>query len=243
MNNNELKTFVRRVLLEKLETIPKVKGRLLKKTISLSGINRETVCEGNIADINTYALEHNLKFTNSDDSYFGGHYIDEMTSYEFAPNPEFYGELMETSMTAREQLARICGTNDQVLNEIDVNNIESLVEFIFTNELFYNEKTSLVFERIENQVTNKMHDKSQFTKLFEYLIVQSCKIFVNESVELNESEKEYAISLLSKRFFKNLKNSANENTESETLCGKKPFTKGSAFENMQRIVSGHNMFL
>jgi len=243
MNKSEIKTFVRRVLLEKLETTPKVEGRLLKKTLSLSGINREAVCEGNVTDINNYASEHNLKFTVSNDSYFGGHYIDEMTSYEFAPNFEFYGELMETSMTAREQLARICGTNDQVLNEIDVNNIESLVNFIFTNELFFNEKTNLVFERIENQVTNKMHDKTQFIKLFEYLVVQSCKVFVNESVELNESETEYAVSLLSKRFFKNLENLANENTESETLCGKKSFTKGSAFENMQRIVSGHNMFL
>lgn len=243
MNKSDLKKYVRSVLLEKLNSKPTVEGKLLKKTISFSGIKRECVCEGTVEDINSFASVNNLKFTKSDDSYFGGHYLDEMTSYELAPNPEFYGEIMETSMSAREQLARICGTNDQVLTEIDTNGIESLVDFIFTNKSFYDEKTNLVFEQIENQIKDKMYDKTQFTKLFEYLVIQSCKEYVDESVELSKSETDYAISLLSSKFFKNLNETTSVQTEPETLCGKKSFASGSAFENMQRIVSGHNMFL
>ena len=243
MNRNKLKTFVRKVLLEKLNTKPTVEGKLLKKTISFSGIQRECVCEGTVKDINEFASTNNLKFTISGDSYFGGHYLDEMTSYEFQPNPEFYGELMETSMSAREQLARICGTNDQVLAEVDVSNIENIVDFIFTNESFYEEKTNLVFEQIETQVNEKLYDKTQFTRLFEYLIKQSCDVFVEESIELTESEHTYAIQLISNRFFKNRNTTTNEEIEPKTECGKKSFSTGSAFENMQRIQSGHQMFL
>ena len=84
--------------------LPNRRRQTLKKTISFSGIKRECVCEGTIEDANKFAVENNLNFTTTEDSYFGGHYLDEMTSYEFEPNPEFYGELMETSMSAREQL-------------------------------------------------------------------------------------------------------------------------------------------
>lgn len=243
MNRNDLKRFVRKVLLEKLDTKPTVEGKLLKKTISFSGIKRECVCEGTIDDANKFAVENNLNFTTTEDSYFGGHYLDEMTSYEFEPNPEFYGELMETSMSAREQLSRICGTNDQVLTEVDVSNIESLVDFICTNEDFHADKTQLVFEQIETQIENKMYDKTQFRKLFEYLIEQSCKFVADDEIELTESEAEYATQLLSRRFFDNRKHSTEESTEPATQCGKKSFKSGNAFENMQRIVSGHQMFL
>ena len=243
MNRNDLKRFVRRVLLEKLNTKPTVEGKLLKKTISFSGIKRECVCEGTIADVNKFAVENNLNFTKTEDSYFGGHYLDEMTSYEFEPNPEFYGELMETSMSAREQLSRICGTNDQVLTEVDASNIESLVDFICTNEDFHADKTQLVFEQIETQIENKMYDKTQFKKLFEYLIEQSCKFVADDEIELTESEAKYATQLLSRRFFDNRKHSTEESTEPTTQCGKKSFKSGNAFENMQRIVSGHQMFL
>ena len=46
MNKNELKKFVRKVLLEKLELTPRVQGKLVKKSIGFSGIIRECVCEG-----------------------------------------------------------------------------------------------------------------------------------------------------------------------------------------------------
>ena len=243
MNRNDLKRFVRKVLLEKLDTKATVKGKLLKKTISYNGIKRECVCEGTIEDANNFAVENNLNFKTTEDSYFGGHYLDEMTSYEFEPNPEFYGELMETSMSAREQLSRICGTNDQILTEVDSDNIESIVDFICTNEDFQVDKTQLVFEQIETQIENKMYDKTQFRTLFEYLIEQSCKFVAEGEIELTESEKEYATQLLSRRFFDNRKHSTEESTEPTTQCGKKSFKSGNAFENMQRIVSGHQMFL
>ena len=243
MNRNKLKTFVRKVLLEKLNTKPTVEGKLLKKTISFSGIKRESVCEGTVEDVNEFASTNNLKFTMSEDSYFGGHYLDEMTSYEFQPNPEFYGEMMETSMSAREQLSRICGTNDQVLTEVDAQNTEKLVEFIYTNESFYKERTNLVFELIETKVENRLHDRTQFKKLFEYLVKQSCLLYTDDNIELSESELEYATNLISKRFFDNYASGNETEVEENTICGKKTFKTGSAFENMQRIVSGHNMFL
>lgn len=243
MNRNKLKTFVRKVLLEKLNTKPTVEGKLLKKTISFSGIKRESVCEGTVEDVNEFASTNNLKFTMSEDSYFGGHYLDEMTSYEFQPNPEFYGEMMETSMSARKQLARICGTNDQVLTEVDAQNTEKLVEFIYTNESFYKERTNLVFELIETKVENRLHDRTQFKKLFEYLVKQSCLLYTDDNIELSESELEYATNLISKRFFDNYASGKETEVEENTICGKKTFKTGSAFENMQRIVSGHNMFL
>jgi len=242
MNKSELKKFVTKVLLEKLEQAPAIQGKLVKKTISFRGIEREHVCEGTVADANEYASKNELTFTAEDDSHFGGHYNNEMISYEFHPNPEFYGEMMETSMSAREQLSRICGTNDQVLTEVDVQNAENLVDFVYTNESFREEKTNMVFERIENAIENKLYDKTQFVKLFEYLIKQSNSMHTDEQTTLSESEMEYATNLLSKRFFDNQETS-EEISEEETKCGKKSFKTGNAFENMQRIVSGHQMFL
>ena len=242
MNKNDLKKFVRKVLLEKLEQEPTVTGKLVKKTISFSGIARDVVCEGTIKEANQFAVENNLTYEISEDSYFGGHFTDEMTSYEFQPNPEFYGEIMELNLSAREQLARICGTNDQVLTEVDVQNVETLVDFILTNEQFGGDRTNLVFEQIEKKIENKLFDKTQFSKLFEYLVKQSCTMYDEGTITLSESENEYAVKLLTKKFFEKRKHT-NEVTETSTKCGKKSFKTGSAFENMQRIVSGHQMFL
>nr|BAR35366.1 hypothetical protein [uncultured Mediterranean phage uvMED] len=242
MNKNELKKFVRKVLLEKLELTPRVQGKLVKKSIGFSGIIRECVCEGTVETANKYAQDNNLSYTISEDSYFGGHFLDDMTSYEFHPNPEFYGELMETSMTAREQLARICGTNNQILTEVDAQNVETLVEFINTDESFKNEYSNIVFEQIQKTIENKLYDKSQFRKMFEYLVKKSCESYKDAEISLSESEYEYAINLLSNKLFEN--RSVTEKTEEQkTKCGKKSFKTGSAFENMQRIVSGHQMFL
>ena len=242
MKRNELKQFVRTILLEKLEQPPLVRGKMMKKTLSFSGIARDVVCEGTIAEANQYAEENNLIFTQSGDSYFGGHYRNEMTSYEFHPNPEFYGELMETSMSAREQLARICGTNDQVLAEVDAKQVENLVDYIYTDESFREARSNMVFEQIESSTESKLYDKTQFTKLFEYLVNQSCTIYFEDQVELSESEHDYAVNLLSSRFFANRKNT-EESVEEESCCATKSFTKGSAFENMQRISPGHQLYL
>ena len=244
MNKSELKKFVRKVLLEKLDCKPNVHGKLIKKTISFRGINRECVAEGTIEDANLYAHENNLQYINSDDSYFGGHFISEMTSYEFQPDPEFYGEIMETNMTAREQLARICGSNDQILTEVDASNAENLVEFICTSEEFKSNYTDIVFENIKESINNKLHDKSQFKKLFSYLVEQSIKSSTEDEFNMSETEVNYATEVLSKRFFKEHSSSTEKASESiETKCGKKSFKEGNAFENMQRIVSNHRIFL
>ena len=244
MTKSELKKFVTTILLEKLTEHPVVNGKLVKKTLDFRGVVRECVVEGTVEDANEYASKNDLTFTNSSDSHFGGHFSDEMTSYEFQPNPEFYGEMMETTMSAREQLSRICGTNDQILTEVDANNIEKLINFIYTNESFREEKTNLVFEVIENKIGSKLYDKAQFKKLFEYLIKQAQLSISKDTQELSESELRYANELLNSRFFENREFEVKESIEeSPTKCGKKSFKKGSAFENMQRIVSGHQMFL
>jgi len=242
MTKSELKKYVTKVLLEKLEQTPVVNGKFIKKTISFSGIRREVVCEGTVADANKYAIQNELTFTSEETAHFGGHFNNEMTSYEFHPNPEFYGELMETSMSAREQLARICGTNDQVLTEVHVQNAETLVNFVCTNELFREERTNMVFEQINSSIKGCLYDKTQFTKLFEYLVKQSSISYTDDKIELSESEFEYATTLLSKRFFEN-QEELEELEEDKTKCGKKSFKTGNAFENMQRIKSGHQMFL
>ena len=242
MNRSELKKFVTKVLLEKLEQPAVVHGKLIKKTVSFRGIDTECVCEGTVDDINIFAYNEGLEYTNSEDSHFGGHYTSEMTSYEFHPNPEYYGELMETSMSAREQLARICGTNDKVLTEIDVSNVDSLIEFIRTDESFFENKTNMVFEQITNSIANKLYDTKKYTKLFEYLIKQACEVYSDDKTELSESEFEYATQKLIREFFTDT-HSDDETTETTTVCRKKSFKTGTAFENMQRIKSGHQMFL
>ena len=244
MTKHELKKFVTTILLEKLTEQPVVNGKLVKKTLNFHGVVRECVVEGTVGDANEYAVKNNLTFTNSSDSHFGGYYSDEMTSYEFEPNPEFYGEMMEATLSAREQLSRICGTNDQILTEVDTQNVETLINFILTNESFREEKTKLVFELIENKIVSKLYDKVQFKKLFEYLIKQANLINFENKSDLSESELKYANELLSAKFFENRKPKVEESTEeSPTKCGKKSFKTGSAFENMQRILSGHQMFL
>ena len=241
MNKDNLKKFITKVLLEKVDTTPNVIGKLVKKTVSFRGIDRQCVCEGTIADANQYAIENDLSYTLESSSHFGGHYVSEMTSYEFQPNAEFYGDLMETNLSAREQFSRICGTNDQILKEVDAQGSENLVEFICTDKTFREDRTDMVFEKIKSDVNGRLYDKTQFVKLFEYLVKQANLVCENKI--LSESELEYATKLLSQRFFKNEIESPSEVTEAETLCGKKSFKTGNALENMQRIVSGHQMFL
>lgn len=241
MNKDNLKKFITKVLLEKVDTTPNVIGKLVKKSVSFRGIDRQCVCEGTVTDANQYAFENDLSYKLESSSHFGGHYVSEMTSYEFQPNAEFYGDLMESNLSAREQFSRICGTNDQILKEVDAQGSENLVEFICTDKTFREDRTDMVFEKIKSDVNGKMYDKTQFVKLFEYLVKQANLVCENKN--LSESELEYATKLLSQRFFKNEIVSPSEMTEAETLCGKKSFKTGNAFENMQRIVSGHQMFL
>jgi hypothetical protein len=61
---------------------------------------------------------------------------------------------------------------------------------------------------------------------------------------MSDAEVNYATEVLSKRFFKENTSSTEKASEStETKCGKKSFKEGNAFENMQRIVSNHRIFL
>lgn len=241
MKRSDLKNIVRNVLLEKLINQPSVNGKLVKKTISFSGIKRECVCEGSVIDANEYATKHNLQFTKTNDSHFGGHYNGDVASYEFQPNKEFYGNMMETTMSAREQLARICGDNSKILTEVDAQKTEELVEFILSDNKFAQSTSNLVFEKIKINIKNKLFDKTQFIRLFEYLVNSASK--VNGKNKISEVERKYAVSMLSNNFFQNLDAGNIKKEETQTKCGKKSFASGSAFENMKRIVSEHNIFL
>lgn len=242
MDRNELKTYITRVLLEKINTNPRVIGKLVKKQISFNGICREIVCEGTVDDANNFANENNLTFTGSFDSHFGGHYNDEMTSFEFHPNSEFYGYLMEMNMTSREQLLRISGKNNQILTEVNVRIVEELVECIFTDDIFVTERTNLVFDKINKQIKNKLYDKMQYNKLFEYLFNQVCIFKCDTKPTLNEVETEFALKLISNRYFSEIKNNLT-NDKTTSILNTKSFKDGTAFENMQRIVSGQKRFL
>ena len=240
MNKTNLKKYITKILLEKVDTSPSVVGKLVKKKIGFTGIQRECVCEGTIADVNTYATNNKLQFTRQDNTHFGGHYNSEMTSYEFHPNPEFYGKIMEFNMSAKEQLSRISGATQKVLTESSVKTVDVLVNFIYTNDSFRENRANMVFEKINRDITNKLYDKTQFTKLFEYLAKQAS---THMKKRLSESQLEYATKLISQKFFEGLPQGEETISEKETQCGKKSFKTGSAFENMQRIASGHQMFL
>jgi hypothetical protein len=64
MNRSELKKFVTKILLEKLEQPAVVHGKLIKKTVSFRGIDRECVCEGTVDDINIFADKEGLEYIN-----------------------------------------------------------------------------------------------------------------------------------------------------------------------------------
>lgn len=242
MNKNKLKTFVTKILLEKLENSPSIHGSLIKKRITFRGIERTKVCEGTIATANEYASENKLVFNEDSDSHFGGHYTGDVESYEFHPNSEFYGEMMETSLSTREQYARICGTNDQVLCEINKKLVDSLVEYIFTNEEFVDSRTQLVSEQIKKSINKKMYDRTQYSRLVEYLIKQASYVFTSNKFNLSEVDHSHAVEVITKKIFDNI--TSNPGVESPIKkCGKKSFREGSAIENMQRIKSGHQMFL
>ena len=236
MNRNELKNYITKILLEKVECNPVIEGKLIKKTISFTGISREIVCEGTVDDSNKFAKENELTFTKEKNSHFGGHYTSEMTSYEFQPNPEFYGEIMESEMTAREQLARICGNNNQILTEVDVQNLEKMVDYIIEDAEFYKNKTNFIFSEIKNRIKNKIYDKSQFSTLFEILVKQAKQSNFSQ-IDLNESDLNYATNLLSKKFFNNFINQSNSNNScSGDINNNEPINK-IAFGNMKQIVS------
>ena len=112
--------------------------------------------------------------------------------------------------------------------------MDALVNFIYTNESFRENRANMVFEKINRDITNKLYDKTQFTKLFEYLAKQAS---THMKKRLSESQLEYATKLISQKFFEGLTQEKETISEKETQCGKKSFKTGSAFENMQRIAS------
>jgi hypothetical protein len=191
MNRSELKEYVMQTLLEVVDYPGRIKGTLTKKTLGYMGVEKEFVCEGTIGDANQWAIDNKLTFVKSDKSTFGGHYDDGTSIYEFHPNPEYYGELMETDMAARDQLARISGTNDQILNETN-SQVTQLVQHILTSETLAESRVAPIFSNITTRILEGLVDPTQTTRLLSFLVKEGVKSLLDDEIELSEEENKMA---------------------------------------------------
>lgn len=237
-NRSELKEYVMQTLLEVVDYPGKVKGKLIKKALGYKGIQREVVSEGTVTEANEWATDNELTFVNSGDSDFGGHYEDGTAVYEFHPNPEYYGEMMETDMSAQETFARIIGQNDQILSEVDTPLIESLVNHIVTDETLCESRTRPIFANITKRISEGLIDPSTTTRLLNILIKEGLKTFEGEA-ELSEKEQNLAI----ERLFTIMKTESGEESEEIVEDPDDPFAGSVLLKNYNRIISDNRTFL
>lgn len=252
MKRSELKEYVMQTLLEVVDYPVKVEGKFIKKTLGYTGIQRDIVVEGTISDATKYAVDNKLKFVNSDDSNFGGHYEMEDAIYEFHPNPEYYGEMMELNMSTRDALSRISGTNDQILSETDTTQVATLVQNILSDETLAESRVRPIFSNITNRMLEGIVDPNQITRLLGILVKEGVKTLLDGEVELTEDESKLAIEQLYIQLKKDIEESASECSEctADDTASKPNFFKGAGFlnggilaENYNRMVSDHRQFL
>ena len=238
MKRSELKEYVTQVLLEVAEYPCEVHGKLVKKSMGFSGYEREVVSEGTITDANEWAINEKLNFVKSNASRFGGYYTDELSVYEFCANPEYYGELMESEMTAQDSLARLVGENDQVLEELDSEQVSLFVNELMQNELFVETRVTPIFSNVSTKILEGMTDPKQINRFLETLISEGIKCVFGGDVELTESEIKIAT--------QQLRSELNSHIESMTeVCDScaDPENKGILFKNYQKMISDHRHFL
>ena len=238
MKRSELKEYVTQVLLEVADYPCEIQGKLVRKSMGFSGYEREVVCEGTISDANKYATKSELNFVNSTDSRFGGHYTDELSVYEFCANPEYYGELMESEMTAQDSLARLVGENDQVLEELDSEQVSLFINELMQNESFVETRVIPVFSNISVKILEGMVDPKQINRFLETLISEGIKCVFGGDLELSESETRFAT--------QQLRSELDSHIESMTeVCDScaDPENKGILFKNYQKMISDHRHFL
>lgn len=246
MNRRELKEYVTQTLLEVVDYPGKVKGKFIKRTLGYSGYERDIVCEGTIAEAREWAIVNELNFVEDEDSKFGGHYDDGTAIYEFHPNPEYYGEMMETNMSARESLSRILGTNDKILAEVDESQITQLVQHILSDETLAESRVAPIFTNISRKILEGIVDPTQIHRLLTFLVKEGLKTLSTDLIEISENENKLAVEQL----FAHFKNQIREITEERVECKRDPgsnkptpFSRTSALMNYKRISGGAKLFL
>jgi hypothetical protein len=257
MKRSELKEYVMQTLLEVVDYTGHIKGTLIKKCMGYMGVEKKFVCEGTVGDANQWATDNKLTFVKSDDSTFGGHYDDGTAIYEFQPNPEYYGELMEINMSARETLARISGINAQVLNEAP-EQVTQLVQHILSDETLAETRVAPIFSNITKKILEGMVDPTQTTRLLSFLVKEGLKTLSDDEIELSEEENRLA----TEQLFRHLQRQIDELTEGCDNCNEEEcegctteesaqqrvssgpmLTGGTLAKNYNRMVSDHRQFL
>ena len=246
MKRSELKEYVMQTLLEVVDYPGKIQGKFIKRTMGYAGWERDSVCEGTIADATSWAVKNELNFVKSEDSNFGGHYDDGLSIYEFHPDPEYYGESMETNMSARESLSRLLGTNDQILAEVDESQITMLVQHILTDKTLAESRVIPIFTNISKRIVEGLVDPTQTQRLLTFLVKEGLKTLSEDEVELSEEENQLAVEQL----YAHLKEQVNEITDECVECvGESgsnkptPFARANVIKNYQRISPGAKLFL
>lgn len=187
MKKQQIKNLIQRHLLETLSFEDNVFGNLTKKSLGFSGYVVENVLTNCLlSDVNRYAKENNLLFTPCSESRFGGHFKSELEVYEFFPNPEFYGDIMEHTMNVSDSFNRISGRNDKILNSINEQLVSESADTIISCEDVNNNTIIPILENLKRKRETEMFDPSLFTK-FAKVIVRDA---TNKNVNLNELKQE-----------------------------------------------------
>lgn len=170
MNKKQIKNLVKKQLLESISLADEVVGKLNKKSLGFRGYINEEILEGTISDVNNYAKENNLTFTSCSDSKFGGHYTGEIEVYEFSPNPDFYGKIMEHTMSALSSLERITGNNSVVLSKTNDSVINEGVTRMIENADLMEFTIQPILNNISCKRANEMFDPTTLKKYANIII-------------------------------------------------------------------------
>lgn len=194
MNRSELKSYVFKVLLESLDLPCETQGKLIKKSMGFSGIIKEVVCEGSVHDANKFAKDNSLQFLRTNECHFGGHYeAEHNVIYEFIPNDEFYGNIIESEMSVSDALSRLNGENDKILEEVDSDQVTHFISLLFEDQNFYNKCILPLFVNINNRITEGLSDPVQIRQLLEIIVKQGCKEIFSEDVTLSDKQVNFAL--------------------------------------------------
>ena len=210
MNRRQIKNFVRQTLLEVVDYPCEVEGKLLSKKIGYSGVERDVVFEGTLDQVNTFANEKEFKYYTTEDSFGGGYFEDSNgLLYEFHPNPEFYGEMMEVNSSAYESLQRISGLSDRVLSEIDEQLVTNLTEFIANDRELYEGRALPILTNLKERRASGLFDERNAIRLWSVLVQEGMRKYsseIGDITEIGEMEQNNVAKNLDKFYHKHHEN-------------------------------------
>jgi hypothetical protein len=195
MNREQIKNFVWQTLLEVVDYPCKVEGKLLSKKIGYGGIERSVVFEGTVDETNAFASENEFVYNNSNDSSYGGGYFEDSDGlvYEFHPNPEFYGDMMEANSTAWESLQRISGLSDRVLSEVDETLVTKLTDLIAKDKELHEGRIVSVLSNLAERRTKGLFDERNATRLWGIVINEALRKYstdLGDITEIGDTERD-----------------------------------------------------